>query len=41
MALAFMEHLVGHELTTFIREVHEIREIKEGEDPFAAFHGLV
>ncbi|KAJ6622812.1 transcriptional regulator [Mycena sp. CBHHK59/15] len=41
MALAFVEHLVGKKATTVIRGVIEIPEVKDQDDPFATFHGLV
>ncbi|KAJ6624770.1 class I glutamine amidotransferase-like protein [Mycena sp. CBHHK59/15] len=41
MALAFVEHLVGKKATTVIHGVIEIPEVKDQDDPFATFHGLV
>jgi len=41
MALAFMSHLVGPQITRVIRGQVEIAELTQEEDPFAAFHGLV
>jgi hypothetical protein len=41
MALAFLEHLVGPKVAREVRGQVEIPERDEGDDPFAAFHGLV
>ncbi|KAF8173771.1 transcriptional regulator [Mycena galopus ATCC 62051] len=41
MALAFLEHLVGPEAARHIRGSVEVVEVAAGDDPFAAFHGLV
>ncbi|KAJ7443950.1 class I glutamine amidotransferase-like protein [Mycena galericulata] len=41
MALAFIEHLVGPKVESYIRAGMEIREATEKDDPFAAVHGLV
>ena len=41
MAHAFLEQLVGTEVTTVIRGVVEASIRKEDDDEFAEFHGLV
>ena len=41
MALAFVKHLAGPGVARQIRGGVEIEERGEGDDPFAAFHGLV
>jgi len=41
MALAFVEHLAGPSVSRQLRGQVEIEERGEGDDPFAAFHGLV
>ena len=41
MALAFVEHLMGPKAAQHIRGVFEVSEVTAGDDPFAAFHGLV
>ncbi|KAJ7120125.1 hypothetical protein C8R44DRAFT_787645 [Mycena epipterygia] len=41
MALAFVEHLTSPKVAHHIRGEYEIKEGKERDDPFAAFHGLV
>ena len=40
MALAFIAHLAGDEIAKFIRGANEVTEHGEGDDPFAAIHGL-
>ncbi|KAJ7161179.1 class I glutamine amidotransferase-like protein [Mycena filopes] len=41
MALAFVEHLTNAKVARNLRGEFEIAEVTEGDDPFAAFHGLV
>lgn len=41
MALAFVEHLAGAEISNAIRSVREVAKHTEDDDPFAAVHGLV
>lgn len=41
MALAFVEHLVGAEISSAIRGAVEVTKHTEDDDPFAAIHGLV
>ncbi|KAJ6622817.1 class I glutamine amidotransferase-like protein, partial [Mycena sp. CBHHK59/15] len=41
MALAFVEHLVGKKAARVIRGGVEVPEVKDQDDPFAEFHGLV
>ncbi|KAJ7101192.1 class I glutamine amidotransferase-like protein [Mycena epipterygia] len=41
MALAFVEHLTIPKVARHIRGEYKINEVKEKDDPFAAFHGLV
>ncbi|KAJ7099124.1 class I glutamine amidotransferase-like protein [Mycena epipterygia] len=41
MALAFVGHLTSPKVARHIRGEYEIKEVKERDDPFAAFHGLV
>jgi len=42
MALAFLKHLVGPEITANIRAMAEISDEKgPADDPFAEVHGLV
>ncbi|KZP26244.1 hypothetical protein FIBSPDRAFT_887599 [Athelia psychrophila] len=40
MALAFLEHLTSPEISRAIRGMVEVMEHTQGEDPFAAIHGL-
>ncbi|KAJ7099101.1 class I glutamine amidotransferase-like protein, partial [Mycena epipterygia] len=41
MVLAFVEHLTSPKVARYIRGEYEINEVKEKDDAFAAFHGLV
>ena len=41
MANAFLEHLLGEEITKKIRGVVEMAARKEGDDEFAEYYGLV
>lgn len=41
MALAFITHLVGAELSKVIRGINEVTEKGQDDDPFAEVHGLV
>jgi hypothetical protein len=41
MANAFLTHLVGEDAMKFIRSVVELSARGEGDDEFAAVHGLV
>ncbi|KIY67086.1 class I glutamine amidotransferase-like protein [Cylindrobasidium torrendii FP15055 ss-10] len=41
MAMAFVEHLVGHDNAQFVRGMIEVIEHDQDDDPFAEFHHLV
>lgn len=41
MAYAYMQQLVGHEISNAIRGVVELVAHEEGDDEFAEFYGLV
>ena len=41
MAFSFLEMLVGTELANIMRGIVELRTMKEGDDEFAEFFGLV
>lgn len=41
MALAFIEHLTSAKLALHFRNMAEIPEVTEHDDPFAKVHGLV
>lgn len=41
MAYAFLEKLIGSPTATFIKNIVELSNKEEGDDEFAAVHGLV
>lgn len=41
MTLAFLEHLAGPQISRTIRNINEVSEHAQDDDPFAAVHGLV
>ena len=41
MAYAFLEKLVGSSIAIFMKGIMELSNKEEGDDEFAAVHGLV
>lgn len=41
MAAAFLVHLIGNELTTFVRGIVELGVRTQDDDEFARYYGLV